>query len=712
MYVEIPVWDNAANKCPDQRDTLQGTFAFNNINQITGVRYLFSSGFLGNAGGLNPANRIDLAGSNCKVGLQQKAYLGIKGDKTDQVRIEYTLKSNSQFDGEGCDCPYASDGSLHMDAHLFFEVSGLMPNQTATVKIFQRSLSEYFNESEAMLEDTAYVDSASLRIQGAQAYAPQSLRIGGNNKLEVKQDTSVSQISLVNGDTVHIHLEAVVASLIQPPPLSPQNWREDDSWSQFRGEIYINMDVTTRSMDSSASADCPDEAMLYSLDIGSDKTYSDTTSPNDNTMDPGDLYAATVPKRGGSKVLYLDDKDLLNLNQGPKPSGGNSAPLCRLGYQQVDSVKRDYFDLDAFDQIALDLSSLIPSNQALMNPIPYDSLAHCTYTSDNLQFSVEEDKGQIYAEANPFAGCDAPIGVLMDFVKGTSTALDEVYAAQTVTDSNGQSLMLTYTPWLEESQLGFNNLSPDGDSTLNDDVDALDFVDVEHNCTFHYFSVDHEANYNRYLSDTLRPGVIYQARKGLSPQAVVLPEVHLGMDTGTDINAFEWVWLPHPATLSLNLALLFSTDYEDFSTDGRQLGDTLNSAGHLLASFLDGSYFFFHDLPLAANIDALSASCHILADSGSVFGGDPVSTLYQAQVQLDRLEIYPNPVQDVLRLKAGDVMKIREVHWYNTKGQEVQRVALHTTGREWELNVPTEPGLYLMMVFTEDGYQSFKVVKE
>jgi hypothetical protein len=162
-------------------------------------------------------------------------------------------------------------------------------------------------------------------------------------------------------------------------------------------------------------------------------------------------------------------------------------------------------------------------------------------------------------------------------------------------------VLFSYSVGSETDLLESCGPNPDVGQTEDDDVDSLDLTVSRDACSIWLFSADHEATAG------LDPGSIYEAVPGSAPAAVIQGTVHLGLPAGTDIDAFEFVWLPDPSMPSSDvLALLFSVDDDDSLTQGVDESGGLDSAT-IYFSYLTGTYAPLLADPLADDVDALAA---------------------------------------------------------------------------------------------------------
>ncbi|OYT13294.1 MAG: hypothetical protein B6I19_05870, partial [Bacteroidetes bacterium 4572_114] len=146
--------------------------------------------------------------------------------------------------------------------------------------------------------------------------------------------------------------------------------------------------------------------------------------------------------------------------------------------------------------------------------------------------------------------------------------------------------------------------NPDGIEEVDDDVDALDFISDENLQSVYYFSPDHEATcFDPMNGNMLKGGSIYiNGPAGITE--VINCATHLGLNNGTDIDAFEFGWLWDNDAGRLGLALLFSVDDDDWLTNADE-SSGLNPA-MIYYSFLNGSYSEFSAVPLKDDVDAIT----------------------------------------------------------------------------------------------------------
>jgi hypothetical protein len=154
-------------------------------------------------------------------------------------------------------------------------------------------------------------------------------------------------------------------------------------------------------------------------------------------------------------------------------------------------------------------------------------------------------------------------------------------------------------PYLDEQMLHISLGPPPLPfvNEIDDDVDALDIRDGQ--CPVFYFSVDHEA------TNGLDPGDIFEEVAG-GYSMVIDGTTNLGLLHDTDVDAFEFAWIPDVNAFNVNVfGLLFSVDDNDPLTPEDESGG-LNPA-MIYASYLDGTNFEFLDTPLEDDVDAIAA---------------------------------------------------------------------------------------------------------
>jgi hypothetical protein len=339
----------------------------------------------------------------------------------------------------------------------------------------------------------------------------------------------------------------------------------------------------------------------FSLDIGSDSELSDPNNDGDEGFDPGDAYRSDAP--GGSIVLpsgegadgtHRDDEELLGSD--PIPDAGSSSPgevpVGTCPRPGRPTCYRDYFDLDGYDVVNLQITAL---REAGYRP-PYlkDDLEadygewgwlNCIHEVRYLAVSFDDDAARGWA---PAVSSRVPVESPSPLGKtyGGSAEMDEIVGINLVTG--------TAAPYELDKVFGIANETdvhidlmpnPDSDESEDDDVDALDMLYAEPECDVFLYSADSEAKQGPGGS-ILLPGAIYQ--EGLI-DPIIRPWRHLGLTREVDIDAFEMAWLA-TETGDLALGLVFSVDEDDPRTGYRDETGGLDPSA-IYASFLNRSYY-------------------------------------------------------------------------------------------------------------------------
>lgn len=360
--------------------------------------------------------------------------------------------------------------------------------------------------------------------------------------------------------------------------------------------------------------------LLFSLDIGSDTEWSDFNSTNNNVFDPADIYIW----KSNAATPHFDDSNLMGGDPAPTVGVmGTEAPLC--SGDALADIETDFLDIDGIDQINLDLRNF-ELGQEESPPVFADVPDYqCITDADFIQVSLEEDENRYYAWQDPGAMtfCSFPTADGLLALNGQTTPKNEVLSGLTSYNSTSSSYDIVDFGLVNEAEL-HPLLSPNptmSDISGNDDIDALDNLlfhstDIEEpmppDCSFQYFSVDNEATLG------LNAATIYVQDLNVpaSFQAVVLPD-HIGIADGTDIDAFEFVWLPDNSPENNNpssfrfLGLVFSVDADDPETAVDEAGGL--DPGILYVSYLDGKYELFSRYYAAEDVDALTFSCEVMA---------------------------------------------------------------------------------------------------
>jgi hypothetical protein len=356
-------------------------------------------------------------------------------------------------------------------------------------------------------------------------------------------------------------------------------------------------DLNTNGVDDACEEEPPEYRFEFSLDIGSDTEMSDPLADGDEAFDPGDVYwwqgpPVLPPGRDGFK------DDALIFGSDPRPDPPDPTGSTRVPVGSGSSADyMNYFDLDAHDQIDVDLwgSGWIPSEDPLPEPIP-EFGSTCIHEAHFLMISLDDDMGPGWPVQ------DVPVMVPSPFAGmtyGMTPGQDEILGV-TVAPIGGPPPypVLGIYPIADEIMVHQSLVpNPDAGDLDDDDVDSLDIVPGDVDCPFWYFSPDHEGNYG------LDPGGIYQVTAS-GPMQVIDEFIHLGVPEEADIDAFEFVWVEDPAEPGmLKLGLAFSVDDDDPQTGIDESGGMDPTV--VFVSYLTGYNIMLTD-PMPDDVDALT----------------------------------------------------------------------------------------------------------
>ncbi len=418
------------------------------------------------------------------------------------------------------------------------------------------------------------------------------------------------------GDTITLVLGSYVGDTItnQVPPHAFHN--SDKAYAVQHGWIKLSL---------KQPADPLGSYMLFSNDIGADREFSDSKNPGNEFMDPGDMYRWRMDNIFSTNS-YGQFDDAMAFFTDPKPySIATGAPTC--SGLPVNSLTNLYFDLDGFDALNVSLNQHVIFGPGLPSVAKFNST--CIHNSEYLWISYDDDKPEHYVDSIPTSSFSPGLW----HTYGTSPERDEIIGLHVL--PYYPSPCVPY-PYADESYVS-KYLDPNPDSIIQLNDDDIDALDIKSNaCAFNYFSPDHEATYG------LLPGSIYEVRSiGPTPSIEVINgNTHLGLPVGTDINAFEFVWLYDTLENRYGLALLFSVDDDDPLTPVNESG-ALNPA-MIYGSFLNGTYFEYLIDPLDEDIDAIAANSTPWLDPSIIL------SINETKVPENRniISNYPNPFSD------------------------------------------------------------------
>jgi hypothetical protein len=574
---------------------------------------------------------------NCKVSASGTGNVSIEGAGSNSVKVQWWCHSIGQYDCYDPDCAWFATDTSSVNATVQLQIAGVTPGVPVSVTYYWVHFSSAACRSEAVAEDYAEIQNASLNLFGQMGFgAGMNLLVNNLKFAQLRTGDTTVTYTAFNGDTLNIDVTALTTAHIEPPAYLPPLEREDDASADFFGYVVIVVNASGSPVVTIPSQQCPNAATFFSVDIGSDRELSDPTTDGNEVLDPGDLYPAFTMM----PVPFFNDSLIFGFD--PNPSIGNPAGTCNPVPAAHEVIN---FDLDGADRIDYDLFSNI-LNYGPGKPSIAAFNSNCIYPPDYMLISYDEDRGIHFSSA---IFCDVPsaIGLTTStdstFVKGTFNTNDEILAG---TLSNVPGTPFYYgsvAPYLDEQSFSALlapspvNLYP---PNANDDVDALDRIEDVALCDYQYFSVDHEAHYIHGV-DTLRPGFIYQYTGNGTIEDVVHPLLHLGLPNEIDIDAFEFAFLYDSTQQRNGLALVFSVSAAD--PFGFDYSGGLDP-GALYASFLDGTYFEMLPPPITGNIDAITFFCGPVSGYGATYVPPVVIVGLNEEESNDfNVQLYPNP---------------------------------------------------------------------
>ncbi len=459
-------------------------------------------------------------------------------------------------------------------------------------------------------EDPAEEDPASTR--GVELYIDGNEQLGGAFDLggpfitgfNEWPSTGFSFPSAV-GNTHTINIRVEMDSAIDMPGQGIYDM-QDGASTLARGEIRLSINTPLPPPPPQTQPGIPE----FSLDIGSDTETTDANFFGNPTFDPGDCYpwfGPALPPCGDDGIK--DDTTIFAgidwYPDAPSCYGPTTgAPVCS-GIPADDlAVMSQWFDLDAHDNTGFDISWFVFGSPGDRIPAFYDP---CVHTPQFLYLSLDDDTADHHAHGAP---CSVPVfssSPLASSIYGTTSGKDEVF--EIMTSIGAPATVFATLPFLDETSLHPNLFpNPDMFNDEDDDVDSLDIPSSDADCQYWYFSADHEAPaIDPMTGSPFDPGSIYLVDPfGSVSRAIDVSQ--LGLPVGTDVDAFEFVWLAEDTATSfpLFLTVLFSVDDDDPATVMNDESGGLDPA-MLYASFLDGTYFDYLAAPMHDDIDALTA---------------------------------------------------------------------------------------------------------
>lgn len=341
--------------------------------------------------------------------------------------------------------------------------------------------------------------------------------------------------------------------------------------------------------------------LTFSIDIGSDHGLSDPNADGNEAFDPGDLYLwkshlVAPPGRDG----LHDDASIFLADPAPDAPDSVAPPATAVPVGTggpADYVS--YLDLDGHDLLDVSFAdgTLIPPGSALTSPLPRFA-SDCIQEPHSLFVSFDDDGSAGWPAGDVPVTAASPAGDR----HGGAGHVDEVIGLVIREDPSAPTQTVRYRYAVATEADLHLSLAADPTSEIDDDdLDSLDVTGDRDTCNVWLFSVDHEATAG------LDPGSIYEVLPGAGPIAIVNAAVHLGLPAGTDVDGFEFAWLPEPGSTEPHvLTLLFSVDDDDPLTVGIDESGGLDPA-MIYRSGLTGTSASLLDEALPDDIDAIGA---------------------------------------------------------------------------------------------------------
>jgi hypothetical protein len=550
------------------------------------------------------------------------------------LTVKWKCHAITRISAECFALDYCVYGEAQMNNHIEVTVDGVPSGQPVLIHAAWYLLlnTNYDPENPGLPPDDPAeitINQFDIQVVGGMVtdlLPPGGLSFTGVNAVAYYPPTGGSGVIVAQGgDTIIINFNATaIAGVKDPPRLAGPLL--DRSWGLANGVMLLSID---RPIPLPPPYLQPGPPAEFSLDIGSDTEMSDPYQDYDEVFDPGDMYPWNGPPLPlGGDDGFRDDALIFGVDYWPQapdgPPSTTGALTCQSTGAPIDDVLNgSRFDLDGSDTIGADLTTLIPPSNPLTNPIllaqhPID----CVYRPNYLIVSLDDDEAGHYI-GTPTT-CTVPVNSqsllspTQSQTYGLSLERDEILAIGGLNRASPPSMQVIDTVGIRDEESLHASLYPNPDTSErdDDDVDALDVNDAP--CDWWYISADQEATGIDGGGFNLDAGGIYRVNAlGGSPVKVIDDVTHLGLAEATDIDAFEFVWLPHPSGAGNALAILFSVVPDD------PLTSLIDESGGLdprqiYGSFFDGTYFdylgyedatsTFVATPLDDNVDGIAAS--------------------------------------------------------------------------------------------------------
>jgi len=527
------------------------------------------------------------------------SYVRLKGDASSTMEIDWQNYSKVSAQVEW---NFEADArnNLFFDFGLYITAGGSYSNGDSILVYYEYDIcGSGKSKPEGTAEDAVHCNN-SFYMNGNDELGtsfcfnnpapPQPLRTG------IKRKNSSGTFKVAVGDLFNIKVNSEISDTIRMPGAGGYPVR-DRAMGHFWGKLKISVFPLPVPVVYSNHHE-------FSLDIGSDSERSDPIADGDEVFDPGDAYVLGGPALAPNGQNGIQNDHMLFMGDPmPVPNDPATAAPCGNG---LPLGPVEYFDLDGMDYTSIDVMDYDFGPGKPSVPKYDDPLIHL---AENMLISFDDDSNENYTY-NSWGYQSVPVNSASPYMMNTygqTDNADEVIAVDFdayIVPSPGFSVD---SLWDEKDVHISMSPNPDGIAEDDDDVDALDFIANEDLQSFYYFSADHEATYYYDLPNgiMLKSGSIY-AR---FPWALNLTEVincstHLGLNDGTDIDAFEFGWVWDTIAGRLGLALLFSVDDDDWLTSNDESGGL--DPAMIYYSFLNGTYSNFSTFPCDDDVDAIT----------------------------------------------------------------------------------------------------------
>lgn len=454
------------------------------------------------------------------------------------------------------------------------------------------------NEDPASTENEFYLNGTDLIGDYLNTSCP-------NDPPRVRSAISSTIINVIVGQYFSFRAVSTVQIDMNPPP--QPNSGQDKAYAEFWGAIEFSLEPAT----------IPESRTEFSLDIGSDTERSDPFTNGNEVFDPGDAYIlGGTPLDPGGQNGIKDDQVIFGTDPKPDPVDATTAAPCGSG---LPLNPGDYFDLDGMDNIQTSLTNCVYGPGLPSIEAGNDQLLH---RAEYFLVSYDDDSIPNYSIPGTVPVNSTSPNLSQTF--GKSGNANEVVAV----DMNAYlvpSYHLSTGQLFDEANVHVNMESnPDSTEENDDDVDALDHYWDKNLTGFYYFSPDHEATGSHPSTGPLKAGCIYELDPVSQDVVLVIDnDIHLDINGGTDIDAFEFGLVWDANADRLGLALLFSVDSDDPLTAEDESGGL--DPAMIYYSFLNGSYAEFSSMPMDDDVDAITI-CN-RSYNGNAYGAPPSAFL-------------------------------------------------------------------------------------